>query len=241
MSQTNRIADIISRSLMKIFDKPIQIVVLLAVAVASFLLAKSIYEPEPTEVAPPPALDVSVIRQRLDKISELATVSYSYTDVALHKKSEKLWGFDVPFSTSSLLVRYDGVIKAGVVLSDATVAVADTTVTIALPAPRVLSHSVDPSSIKVLDQSNGIFSSVKMTDYIAFCSAHKDSIQAVALASGLLDSAASAAADGLEIIAAPLRDMGYRVIITSQPADSLPAAPDSLSPDACVPTIKEAD
>ncbi len=159
-------------------------------------------------------LDVTVLQQRLAKISELATVSYEYTDIARHKKTEKIWGYSIPGTTSTILLRYSGVIKAGVDLHDAKINVKDTTVILTLPAPKVLSHSVDPSSIKIINQSNGLFSSIKIADFQAFCSAHQDSMQTVAINSGLLQNAAASAADGLELIAAPLRDMGYNVIVT---------------------------
>lgn len=159
-------------------------------------------------------IDVNVLQQRLAKISELATVSYDYTDIASHKKTEKLWGYNIPGTTSTILLRYSGVIKAGVDLHDATIDVRDTTVVFTLPAPKVLSHSVDPASIKIINQSNGLFSSIKIADFQSFCAAHQDSMQSVAIQSGLLKNAAESAADGLELIAAPLRDMGYNVIVT---------------------------
>ena len=159
-------------------------------------------------------LDVTVLQQRLAKISELATVSYDYTDIARHKKTEKIWGYSIPGTTSTILLRYSGVIKAGVDLHDATIDVIDTTVIFTLPAPKVLSHSVDPASIKIINQSNGLFSSIKISDFQAFCAAHQDSMQTVAINTGLLKDAAESAADGLELIAAPLRDMGYNVIVT---------------------------
>lgn len=159
-------------------------------------------------------LDVTVLQNRLDKISELSTVQFSYTDVATHVKSEKLGGFKIPFSTSTIIIRYGGTIKAGVDLHNARIEVADTTVFFHLPQPVILSHSVDPSSIKILNQSNGLFSSIKITDFQAFCAAHKDSIESVAISSGLLSRAADNAADGLELLAAPLRDMGYHVEIS---------------------------
>lgn len=122
-------------------------------------------------------------------------------------------GADIPFSTSTIFLRYAGTIKAGVDLHQARISVQDTIVTFVLPRPTILSHSVDPSSIKILNQSNGLFSSIKISDFQAFCSAHKDSMESVAISSGLLMSAQENAADGLELITAPLRDIGYSVVV----------------------------
>lgn len=181
-------------------------------AVAYFAYSAGRREGE-TERDPPHPIDVTIVEQRVAAISELATVSYSYTDLASHEKSERLWGMRVPFSTSRILLRYNGEIKAGVDMRRARVTVEDTTVTILLPPSEVLSHSVDPSSIKILNLDNGLFSSIRIDDFTRFCAAHKDSMEARAISNGLLASADARAAESLEIIAAPLRDMGYAVKI----------------------------
>lgn len=157
-------------------------------------------------------IDVMVVEQRLSSISELATVSYKYTDVANIEKNEKLWGMTLPFSTSRMWIKYGGEIKAGIDLHKAHVEVQnDTLVIITLPQPQVLSHTVDPSNIKILDQGSGLFSSIGVSDFNKFCAAQKDSMEAQAVAHGLLNAASDKAAEGLEIVAAPLRDMGYSV------------------------------
>ena len=91
----------------------------------------------------------------------------------------------------------------------------DTLVIISLPRPQILSHSVDPSGIKILNQDSGLFSSIGVSDFNKFCAAQKDSMEAQAVAHGLLNAASAKAADGLEIVAAPLRDMGYSVNIVT--------------------------
>lgn len=184
---------------------------LIVVAILAFLLGKytSVEDPKP----PLKVIDVTILQSRLEKISELATVQYNYTDVSSHTKSEKIHGFKIPFSTSSILLRYDGVIKAGIDLHSARVDVADTVVTFFLPRPKILSHSVDPSSIKILNQNNGLFSSIKIADFQSFCAAHQDSIEKVAISAGLLDQAQDDASDALELVSAPLRDMGYHVVV----------------------------
>lgn len=164
----------------------------------------------------PQHIDIMVVEQRLSSISELATVSYKYTDMANIEKNEKLWGMTLPFSTSRMWIKYGGEIKAGVDMHKARVEVKDDTlVIISLPRPQILSHSVDPSGIKILNQDSGLFSSIGVSDFNKFCAAQKDSMEAQAVAHGLLNAASAKAADGLEIVAAPLRDMGYSVNIVT--------------------------
>ncbi len=166
------------------------------------------------EGSPRMEIDVNVLRQRMERISELATVSYDYTDIASYSKTEKLWGYEVPFSTSKILLRYSGKIRAGVDLRQAVVTVRDSVVEVCLPEPMVFSHDVDPRSVKILDQRDGLFSSIKIPDFQGFCMAHRDSMERVAQAHGLMDEARSGAVDAMEIVAAPLRDMGWRVEVT---------------------------
>lgn len=166
------------------------------------------------EEKPRTEIDVNVLRQRMERISELATVSYDYTDIASYSKTEKLWGYEVPFSTSKILLRYSGKIRAGVDLRQAVVTVSDSVVEVRLPEPRAMSHDVDPRSVKILDQREGLFSSIKIPDFQGFCMAHRDSMERVAQAQGLMEEARRGAVDAMEIVAAPLRDMGWRVEVT---------------------------
>ena len=190
--------------------------VVIAVAYVSYSLGASRARNEPpTHEKQLQTVDINVLRQQMAKISELATVSYDYTDIASHKKTEKLWGYDIPFSTSTILIRYSGTIKAGVDINAATITVRDSTVSIALPSPRIIAHSVDPHTIKILNQDNGLFSSIKIADFQAFCMAHQDSMQNAAIASGLLDEASANTMASLELLMAPLRGMGYTVVLTS--------------------------
>lgn len=190
--------------------------VVIAVAYVSYSLGASRASNEaPTHEKQLQTVDINVLRQQMAKISELATVSYDYTDIANHKKTEKLWGYDIPFSTSTILIRYSGTIKAGVDINAATITVRDSTVSIALPSPRIIAHSVDPHTIKILNQDNGLFSSIKIADFQAFCMAHQDSMQNAAIASGLLDEASANTMASLELLMAPLRGMGYTVVLTT--------------------------
>lgn len=160
-----------------------------------------------------PAIDVNVLRQQMERVSELATVSYDYTDIASHRKTERLWGIDLPFSTSTILLRYSGTIKAGVDVNAATITVRDSTVLVSMPRPRVISHSVDPRTVKILNQENGLFSSIKIADFQAFCMAHQDSMQQLAIEQGLLSEASSNVEGSLELLMAPVRAMGYTVVV----------------------------
>ena len=123
---------------------------------------------------------------------------------------------NVPFSTSTILVQYNGVIKAGINLKEAKFDVKDSLVTFYLPKAQMLSHDIDQQSLQILDQSNGLFSKIKVTDFTKFCAEHRDTIEARALASGLLEQAQEKAAESLSLITDPLVSDGYIVNLKSE-------------------------
>lgn len=158
-------------------------------------------------------LDVSLIEEQMRRIAELATVSYDYSDIVSYSKTAKLWGYDVPFSTSKIILQYRGRIRAGVDLGGARITVRDTVVEIVLPEPRILSHDVDPRSFKILDQSNGLFSSIEIPDFHGFCVAHRDSMESVAMRRGLMEEARRGTLEALELVRVPMEERGWGVRI----------------------------
>lgn len=197
--------------------------ILIAVAVFAFQVGveySSMQAGPEKELKP---LDVQSIKTKLSQVSELATVSYQYTDLAQHEKSEKLWGMKIPFSTSKILIQYSGTIKAGIDLALAQFSVADTVVTFALPRAKILSHDIDQGSLRVLNQSNGLFSSIKIEDFNKFCVEHRDSMEHRALSTGLLETAQAKSEESLSLITDPLVAEGYTVRLTVLP-DTLQVA-----------------
>ena len=59
-----------------------------------------------------------VLEQKLQEIGELATVEYHYTNMGKFENQLDFYGWAVPLTKKSFIVSYDGVIKAGVDISD---------------------------------------------------------------------------------------------------------------------------
>lgn len=218
----------------------VKTVVLMAIAAVVGFYVGSKYFPAPASAPAAEVeratVDVSIIKRKLEQISELATVNYSYTDIAKHEKSEKLWGMKVPFSTSSILLQYGGEIKAGIDLGKAQIDVVDTTVYLFLPHAKVMSNSIDPGSVKILNQSNGLFSSINVADYNAFCAAHRDSIETQAIREGLLTRAEEGALSSLWLITMPLEEQGFNVKVEYR--DSIPNVQPEPSPAQVTDNVK---
>ena len=102
-----------------------------AVGAACFLLGRSA-SPENTRI------DAVVIENQLAQISELSTVSYRYTNMAQFENSSDFYGVTIPFTTKRFILTYDGEIKAGTDLSQASVTVSGSRVTVRLAAAQIL-------------------------------------------------------------------------------------------------------
>lgn len=150
-----------------------------------------------------------VLENRLTEINELASVTYSYTNMAEFENSKDFYGMKVPFTTKSFILTYDGEIKAGVDMSEAEVSVRGKTVTITLPEAKILSHEMNEDSIEVFDESTSIFNPFKVEDYKSFCKDQKEEMEKKAEEKGLLTEARKKAAKSIKGIFAQVLDDDY--------------------------------
>ena len=89
---------------------------------------------------PEPVVTGDLLGEQLRSIQELGTVAYYYTNMGRFENHLDFYGWKVPFTTKSFIVSYDGVIKAGVDLSEVAVQIDEEskTVTVTLPAGKIL-------------------------------------------------------------------------------------------------------
>lgn len=144
-----------------------------------------------------PQLDAVVLESRLTEISELAAVTYAYTNMAQFQSSNDFYGMKVPFTTKSFILTYDGVIKAGIRLSGTQVDVSNGAVTVTLPRAEILSHEIDEDSLEVFDEKASIFNPFTVGDFTAFQADQKAAMEARALERGLLQEARDKAASAV--------------------------------------------
>ena len=140
-----------------------------------------------------PVITADLLGQQLRDIQELSTVEYHYTNMGRFENQKDFYGWKVPFTTKSFIVAYDGVIKAGVDLSEMKIEVSGKTITVTMPEAKVLSHEMDEESLEVYDETHNIFNPIEIEDYTQFTTDQKESIEARAIDNGLLTSAAQRA------------------------------------------------
>ena len=156
----------------------------------------------------PPVLSSITVQNQLQQISQLATVRYSYTNMGQFENSNEFYGIKLPFTTKRFIVAYDGVITAGVDLSQAQVTVSDQKVTISLPAPQILSHEVDPNSLEVFDETTSIFNPITIEDYNGFQADQQGVMEDKAIQGGLLTQAKDQAQTAITGLISPLLQEG---------------------------------
>lgn len=161
----------------------------------------------------------TVVKEKILRINELSTVKYMYTNVGKFSQSNDFYGYEIPFTTKSFLITYDGTIKAGVDMNNAEVSVTDSTVTLTLPAAKVLSHEIDEGSIEVYDETKNIFNPISVKDYTNFAATEKTKMEQKATSQGLLKEAAEKAKTNLSELLQQTAG-GRQIVFKELPAPS---------------------
>ena len=136
-------------------------------------------------------VDLSVISSELQKIGELATMEFLYTDANRFSDPKQVLGVNIPFTTKSCIAKWDGCIKAGIdVMQIETILnEKEKVITVWIPAAKILTHEIDDESFEVLDEKNGLFNPLKLEDVKTLEAVSKDAMEQRAIDNGLLDKA----------------------------------------------------
>lgn len=136
-------------------------------------------------------ISIEEIESEIENIGELASIEYSYTDAGKFSDAHQIKDFTIPLTTKSFVVRWDGIIKAGIDLSKVNVEVDDSskTIIIHLPKAEILSHTIDNDSLEILDETKNIFNPISVEDVTSFIGESKTYMEDKAVKKGLLDNA----------------------------------------------------
>ena len=138
-----------------------------------------------------PTISMDVISSEIRNIAELATVEYLFTDAAQFSDSKEIKGWSIPLTEKSFLMKWNGVIKAGINVDDIDVDVDNENmiITLTMPEAVILSYDVDESSVEVLDEKDNIFNNITVEDKVGFDEATENAMKERAIENGLLDQA----------------------------------------------------
>lgn len=136
-----------------------------------------------------PVITRKQIEAYLETVSELTTKKYLYTN-AEQSTSNKEWlfGWDLPFSEKSFIVKYDGIIRAGIDLNDIKIDVDDDNrvITVTLPSSKIIDHNVPQDKIEIFNVKDGFLNKVDQNESNEIITTGKEAMEEKASELGLL-------------------------------------------------------
>ena len=135
------------------------------------------------------------IRASMSNIGELCTAEYSYTHVERVDSSRKIKDFEIPFTKSTFIYSYDGVVKAGIDFTEIQINKneMEKTITVTLPNVYTIGSNIDHDSFQLYDEKNNIFNPISVTDVTDSIADLEDSEEKKAIEKGLYDRAKESA------------------------------------------------
>lgn len=139
-----------------------------------------------------PVITSELLKEEIGALSELVTRQYIYTN-ADKRGSDETWifGWTRPFSSKSILITYDGIIKAGIDLSQVVVDVDEKShvITVTLPKSTITDNNIPQETITVVEAKDGLFNEVTFDDYNQFVSEQKIVMEQKVKENGFLQEA----------------------------------------------------
>lgn len=160
------------------------IIIIIVIALIFFLVGK--FWPSDEE---PTKMSSDLLSQQIQSISELATVEYNYTNMGKFENHNTFYGWEVPFTTKSFIISYDGKIKAGIDMTQVEVKLKHKEIDITVPQAKILTHEIDEKSIEVFDETQNIFNQISITDYHQFTIDQKDKVEKNVKEKGFIEEA----------------------------------------------------
>lgn len=144
-----------------------------------------------------PEINLEIIYSEIKNIGELATTEYLFTDAAEFSDSRQIKNWNIPLTEKSFILKWNGVIKAGIDLNQVIIEVdkSGKKIFVSIPSASILSYEVDNDSVELLDEKNNIFNRISVDDKIDFDASTEEAIKNRAIENGILEKAQKNAED----------------------------------------------
>ena len=140
-------------------------------------------------------ISFETIQDGLNEMGFLITEEYYFTEVITRERSVELLrtGINIPFTESSYVASYDGVVTAGIDFSQITVdselVDGKTHFKIVVPKAEIQTIDIDPNSFKLYSEKTGIGNSFSVKDYNESLKGLESTVEKNAINKGLLERA----------------------------------------------------
>lgn len=161
-----------------LIPKMIVLVIVAALLAAGWLSMRNYYENK-----------YKTTKLGFEDIGEFATQECRTTQVNSTTAAREVFGVQIPFTQSRYIYSYDVVLKAGYDFSAITWEVEDSTITVHLPEPQVLSCELDLDSFQVYYENESAFRHISMEENNQALTDLKANAEQDAIANGLMDNA----------------------------------------------------
>lgn len=157
--------------------------------------------------------DTAKVMNTINQILDLNTVKYNYSNVITVKKNKSINDFKIPFTETSYIIKYNGVINGGVKPENLDVVQNDgNQIEIEIKECEILEHYIDSENIYIYDIKNSIFNKLEAQEIIDDINKYKDEYEKKAIQEGLMLEIKN---NTKESIAKMLKNIGYKDIVIS--------------------------
>ena len=141
-----------------LFRRALFRIILLAIVIVGLLLGWNYYKEQSFRgiLGHDTGLTDTVVMEKLQEIGQLVTYSYEYSNVREIKDSRQIFGWNIPGTTHTIQLKYNGIIKVGYEVSEIQVSVDNEskTIYVTLPDPKVTDNYIDMDNLSYAEQNN---------------------------------------------------------------------------------------
>lgn len=138
-----------------------------------------------------PQVVLDTVNTEIHDIGEIATIEYDFTNSARFSDAVTIGKWNLPFTEKSFIAKWDGRIKAGIVIERVAVELDENekTIIISIPSAEILSYETFYDTVEMLDERDGMFNKLKIEDKVSFDTATAEEMKNRAIANGILEKA----------------------------------------------------
>lgn len=146
----------------------------------------------------------------ISEVLDLNVMKYNYSNIIDIKKDKSMNNIKIPFTQKSFIIKYEGVVNAGVSIEDVKILTNDfENIKIRIDKCKILEHYIKDESIYVYNIKESIFNKVEMQEVLEDISKHKNEYEEKLIKEGFLEEVKVIVKEKLYII---LENMGYKSI-----------------------------
>lgn len=163
-------------------------------------------------------IDIDIVSDGLKDMGVLVTSEYYFRDVIDYSEARTVFGFKLPFTESSFVASYDGVVTAGVDFKRIAVIKDDARriITITIPKASVINIDIDTGSFILYSEKDGLGTKIDIAEFNASLDQLRESSKANAIDKGLLEKADDNAVSLVQnFVEGLVVDYDYSVVVKS--------------------------